>query len=543
MMPAHAANKTVRPPVILRVRIIRSHRSSLKEEALSTIRRLHYHRVRMRTNSGRRLEVFTLCVVLCLTTTDALAQAGQSVVADAVKRQDPVAVQTLLDDGADVNAPQGDGATALHWAAYWDELTTARLLMAAGATVATTNALGVTPLWLACNNGSAAMVGALLDAGADANAVLPSGETPLMTASRTGSANAVRVLLAHGADVRAKEGSHGQTALMWAVAQQHPTIVQALLEHGANTDDRSKVYPKVISSAGNADPSGVYEIEQGGYTPLLFAARQGDLESARLLVAAGADVNDAAPLGTSTLVVAALSGHGALGAFLLEQGADPNAAEAGYAAVHAAVLRGDLDLMTALMAHGADPNPTLMRGTPARRVSTDWTLPHNLIGATPFWLAARFREPEIMRVLAENGADPLASKDGATAVMAAIQGGTTRGRFGIRPLDGDEERRLTIDAVELALDVGADVNGTNERGDTALHIAASRRLDTIITLLAGRGAALDVRNTRGQTPLGVAMAGPQGLAALYNPGGGSPSTVALLRELGATDEGEDAGGQ
>ena len=509
----------------------------------------------MQTKNRRRLEIIALLVVLCLATS---AQAEPSRVADAVKRQDPLAVRALLDDGADVNTRQGDGATALHWAAYWDDLTTARLLIAAGATVAATNALGVSPLWLACNNGSAAMVEALLDAGADANAALPSGETPLMTASRTGSANAVRVLLAHGAEVHAKEGSHGQTALMWAVAQQHPTIVQALLEHGANTDDRSRVYPKVISSAGNADPSGVYEIEQGGYTPLLFAARQGDLESARLLVAAGADVNDAAPLGTSTLVVAALSGHGALAAFLLEQGADPNAAEAGYAAVHAAVLRGDLGLITALMAHGADPNPALMRGTPARRVSTDWTLPHNLIGATPFWLAAKFREPEIMRVLAENGADPVTSvdatffltgtgerryKDGATAVMAALQGGTTRGRFGIRPVDGNEERRLTIDAVELALDVGADVNGTNERGDTALHIAASRRLDTIITLLVGRGAALDVRNTRGQTPLGVAMAGPQGLAALYNPGGGSPSTVALLRELGATDEGEDAGGR
>jgi len=495
----------------------------------------------MRTNSGRRLEVFTLCVVLCLATTEALGQAGQSLVADAVKRQDPVAVQALLDDGADVNAPQGDGATALHWAAYWDELTTARLLMAAGATVATTNALGVTPLWLACNNGSAAMVGALLDAGADANAVLPSGETPLMTASRTGNADAVRVLLTHGADVNAKEASHGQTALMWAVAQRHPAVVRALLEHGAGIADRSTVYPQVISSSGNADPSGVYDIEQGGYTPLLFAARQGGLESARLLVAAGADVNDTAPMGTSTLVVAALSGQSAVGVFLLEQGADPDAADAGYTALHAAVLRGDLELVTALLAHGADPNPQLMRGTPARRVSADWTLSHNLIGATPFWLAARFREPAIMRVLAEGGADPLASKGGATAVIAALQGGTGRGRFGVPRGDRTEETRLTIEAVEQALEAGADVDATNDRGDTAVHIAASRGLDTIIALLAERGATLDVRNDRGQTPLGVAIAGPQGQAALYNPGGGRPSTVALLRELGATDEGEHTG--
>jgi ankyrin repeat protein len=165
-----------------------------------------------------------------------------------------------------------------------------------------------------------------------------------------------------------------------------------------------------------------------------------------------------------------------------------------------------------------------------------------MIGATPFWLAARFREPEVMRVLAEAGADPLVSKNGATAVMAVLQGGTTRGRFGVST-DRREESRRTIAAVELALDVGADVNGTNERGETALHIAASRKLNDIITLLAERGATLDVRNARGQTPLSLASAGPQGLAALYNPGGGSPSTVALLRELGATDEGEEAGRQ
>ena len=161
-----------------------------------------------------------------------------------------------------------------------------------------------------------------------------------------------------------------------------------------------------------------------------------------------------------------------------------------------------------------------------------------MIGATPFWLAAWFREPAIMRVLAEGGADPLASKGGATAVMAALEGGTTRGRFGIPRADRTEEGRLTIEAVELALDVGADLNGTNDSGDTALHIAASRRLDNVIALLAARGATLDVRNNRGHTPLGIAIAGPQGVAALYNPGGASPSTVALLRELGATDEGE-----
>jgi ankyrin repeat protein len=470
----------------------------------------------------------------------ALGQAEPDRVVDAVKRQDPLAVRSLLDGGADVNATQGDGATALHWAAYWNDLTMAQLLLEAGARVSAANDLGVTPLWLACNNGSAAMAETLLDAGADPDAALPSGETSLMTASRTGSVDAVRSLLTHGADVTATEGSHGQSALMWAVAQRHSAVVRTLLEHGAATDDRSISYPQVISSSGNADLSGVYDIEQGGYTPLLFAARQGGLESAKLLVAAGGDVNDAAPMGTSALVVAAHSGQSAIALFLLDQGADPNAADAGYTALHAAVLRGDLELVTALLARGADPSPQLVRGTPGRRVSADWTLSHSLIGATPFWLAARFREPAIMRVLAEGGADPLAAKDGATAVMAALQGGSSRGRFGLPGADladRSEEGRLTVEAVEQALAAGADVDAQNDRGDSAMHIAASRGLDNIISLLAGQGAALDMRNDRGQTPLGAALAKPQGLAALYGSAGGGPTTVALLRELGATDEG------
>ena len=491
---------------------------------------------------GSRSIALLFASVLCGATGQGLAlgQGEPDRVVDAVKRQDPLAVRSLLDAGADVNATQGDGATALHWAAYWNDLTMAQLLLDAGARVSAANDLGVTPLWLACNNGSAAMTETLLDAGADPDAALPSGETPLMTASRTGSVDAVRSLLTRGADVNAKEGSHGQSALMWAVAQRHSAVVRTLLEHGAATDDRSMSYPQVISSSGNADLSGVYDIEQGGYTPLLFAARQGGLESARLLVAAGADVNDVAPMGTSALVVAAHSGQSAVAMFLLEQGADPNAADAGYTALHAAVLRGDLDLVAALLAHGADPSPKLVRGTPGRRVSADWTLSHNLIGATPFWLAARFREPAIMRVLAEGGADPLAVKDGATAVMAALQGGTTRGRFGLpgsEQTDRTMEARLTVEAVEQALAAGADVDAQNDSGDSAMHIAASRGLDNIISLLAEQGAPLDVRNNLGQTPLGAAMAEPQGLAALYSPAEGRPTTVALLRELGATDEG------
>ena len=488
-----------------------------------------------------RPDLETLSVVLgllaCAGPAYGQADDTSSLVADAVKSRDTAALRTLLQGGADVDRRQGDGATALHWAVYRDDLDATRLLLGAGAAVGIANDLGVTPLWLACNNGSAALVEALLHAGADPNAALPSGETPLMTAARTGNADAVRLLLDSGADVDAAEGAHGQTALMWAAAQRHPAVVRALLEHGASVHDRSRVYPQVVSSAGNADPRGVFEVLQGGYTPLLFAARQGDPASARLLLAAGADVNDKAASGTSALVIAAHSGHGDLAALLLAAGAEPGAADAGYAALHAAVLRGDEDLVHTLLAHGADPDAVLKRGTPARRVSADWTLRHDMIGATPFWLAARFREPEIMRVLAEHGADPLVAKDGETAVTAAIQGGSNRGRFGIQPPDPEAERRRTLGAIALALDAGADVNARTGNGDTALHLAASRRLDDVIGLLAERGAALDVRNARGQTPLGLALAGPRGLAALYDPDDANAGTVTLLRELGATDEG------
>ncbi len=454
----------------------------------------------------------------------ARAQTGESPLSDAAKRQDGAALRALLREGADVDRPRGDGATALHWAAYRDDVETVRLLLAAGAAVDPANALGVTPLWLAANNGSPAVVEALLAAGANPDRALPAGETPLMTASRTGSAGAVRALLAYRADPHAREHAHGQTALMWAAAQGHPEVVRLLLAAGGRVDDRSRVYPQVVSSSGNADRSGVFEVMQGGYTPLLFAARSGDVATARILVAAGAGVDAAAASGTSPLVVAAHSGHGALAAFLLAAGADPGAADAGYGALHAAVLRGDPRLARVLLAHGADPDAVLERGTPARRVSADWRLPHNMIGATPLWIAARFREPAILRVLAEYGADPSHQLGGETALMAAIQGSSNRGRFGIAPPDADEEARRTLDAAAAALDAGADVDARNGNGDTALHIAASRGLDDVVALLVERGASLDARNGSGQTPLGRATGG----------------TAVLLTELGATDAGAGA---
>src|SRR5271154_5591729 len=269
-----------------------------------------------------------LPVLLCLGAT------VDNRLADAVQQQNKAAIQSLLSGKADVNAPQGDGATAILWAAHWDDLETADQLIRAGADVNHANDLGVRPLILACTNGSSSMVGKLLSAGAKADLAAPTGETPLMTCSRSGSVDAVKDLLSHGANVNAKERLQDQTALMWAVAESHPGVVRVLIQHGADVKARSRVTDQVIVREETGArlvcpaPEGITAkcidaetIHKGGSTPLLFAARSGDVESAKLLIAAGANVNDVAPDGNGVLVVAAYSGNGKVAEFLLDKDA------------------------------------------------------------------------------------------------------------------------------------------------------------------------------------------------------------------------------
>ena len=270
------------------------------------------------------------------------AQSAPAII-EALRAGDLETVSTLVAEGADVNAPQGDGATALHWAAHRNDVDVATLLIEAGADVNTANTLGATPLWLAAINGSAPMVERLLESGADPDVSLKMGETPLMTAARSGDLRTVELLLEYGADVNVIERERGQTALMWAVAQEHADVTRLLIESDADVYARSDVWYQLENTAGNTNPSGNFRMAHGGSTPLLFVARNGDVETARVLVDAGADVQDTEASGASVLVVATHSGHGPLGIYLLEQGADPNAAEAGYTALHAAVLRGQVE--------------------------------------------------------------------------------------------------------------------------------------------------------------------------------------------------------
>ena len=400
----------------------------------------------------------------------------------ALKEGDKKAVRSLLKEQVDVNVPQVDGTTALAWAAYRDDLETAELLIRSGANVNAANDYGVTALFLACTNRNAVLVERLLDAGADPNASLLTGGTPLMTCARTGNVDAVKSLLAYGADLNSKETQRGQTALMMAVAEKHPEVARALIENGAEIHVRSK----------------------GGFTALLFAAQQGDVDSARILLAAGANVNETTPDGMNPMLVASASGHEALSIFLLEKGADPNVTtDDGVTALHYAVLKGlsiasgvrfdpavahwfrpnMRELVNALLAHGANPNAQVGK-KPA--------------GATPFLLAAVTYDVSAMRALAAAGADPLlATKTNTTPLMMAAGSGRREDRT-------EEEERRALEAVKLAVELGADVNSSNEIGQTAMHAAAYTGSDAIIQFLADEGATVDVKDKYGQTPLSIA---------------------------------------
>ena len=429
----------------------------------------------------------------------------------AARTQDHQMVAALVEGGADVDVHQGDGATALHWAAYWDDQVMADLLITAKADVNASNALGATALWLASRNRNPAMIATLLDAGANPNATLSTGETPLMQASLVGDVASVRALLAHSADVNAHETSRDQTALMWAVSNGHTEVVRALLEAGADVHARSHASQRMVSTAARVsvvggtvyDRDGVFEVGAGGYTALLLAARQGQLESARLLVAAGANVNDASTYGTSALVVAAHSGHTGLGAHaavgtLLFWSTARTRTPPGPATPRCTprCSRAIGKLVRALLAHGADANLPLLKGTPVRRFSTDFALAKSLIGATPLWLAAKFAESDIMRALLDHGAEPqFAMTDGKTPLMIAISAGAgqdRRDRMFIKPevmaKAREREAPLTLEAVTVLVGAGADVNAVSESGNTALSLATRRRLDDVVQLLADHGA-------------------------------------------------------
>jgi uncharacterized protein len=426
---------------------------------------------------------------------------------EAARNGNREALQALLQKKADVNIAEADGSTALLWASYRDDVDSAKMLIHAGAHANSANDLGATPLWAASQNGNEAMVLLLLEAGANPNAALLSGETPLMVASRSGYPGVVEQLIAKGANVNAR-GTRGQTALMWAAAQSHTDVVKALLAHGADVQARSDTWSEVMAVPPHGYLGYNRAIPHGNETALLFAARVGDLASAKLLIAAGANVNDADAWGVSATTLAAHSGYGGLAEYLLEKGADPNAAEAGFTALDAAIVRRDEKLVTALLAHGADANAPLRTWTPTRRSSHDLFFPPDWVGATPFWLAARVDEPGIMRLLVKYGADPLFVQHGdhvvavrggkgdpfqhkanvTTALMAAAGMG---GGDAWVPLARSQREPYTLEAVKLALELGVDINAADTDGRNALDGARTLGYKSVMQFLEEKGAKSD----------------------------------------------------
>jgi ankyrin repeat protein len=425
-------------------------------------------------------------------------------VIDAAKRSDKDAIRSLIQKKIDVNAAEPDGTTALHWAAYRDDLETADLLLKAGAKTNAANDLGVTPLWNASQNGSVAMVKRLLDAGANPNLALLAGETPVMVAARSGYPEVVELLLAKGGNPNV-HGARGQTALMWAVSQQHPDAVKVLIAHSVDLKAKSDVWSEVMAVPPHGYLPYNLKIPHGGETALMFAARVGDLASARLLVAAGANVNDADAWGVSATTLAAHSGFTDLVLFLLDKGADPNAAPNGFTALHEAIMRRDEKMVAALLDHHADPNTPLKTLTPTRRSSDDFHFEPALVGATPYWLAARFTEPDIMRLLVQHGADPkfvhhadwvaeqgfggVSRKENVNALGAAT--GMLRASPWV-DLERSEREPATLEAVKLAVELGADLNLVNTDGHTALDAAKALRYQSVVDFLVEKGAKAGV---------------------------------------------------
>jgi uncharacterized protein len=427
---------------------------------------------------------------------------------DAIKTADKAAIRSLLQQRVNVNAAEPDGATALHWAARTNDLQTAQMLIRAGANVKAANRYGITPLYVACTSGNGAMVEMLLNAGADPNTVLPEGETALMTASRSGSTDAANALLARGADVNKKETWRGQNALMWAAAEGHSDVIRVLLAHGADMHARSN----------------------GGFTPLLFAVREGKIGAVKTLLEAGADINESLPVrrrggapensteaepGINAFMLAVANVHYELAALLLDKGADPNSAPQGFTALHQiSWLRrpgtGDnnpspqgsgnmdsLEFVRKLVAKGANVNT---RAT--KQANMGVTVRFHTIGATPFLLAARTADVQLMRLLLDLGADPLLpNEDGTTPLLAAAGVGTNS------PIEEPGTEPEVMEAVKLVLGRGGDINTVDKNGDTAMHGAAHKHAPSVIRFLAEKGAKFqiwDQPNKAKQTPLQIA---------------------------------------
>ena len=490
----------------------------------------------------------------------ARAEAAGSRLADAARERDIETVRALLKPGlskAEVNAEGVDGTPALHWVVRIDDVETATLLIAAGADVTLANRYGVTPIYLASANGNTGMVRTLLDAGADPNSLDPTGEPTLWTGIRSGNLDVVQLLLDRGANKDFKDNVQ-QTTLMFAVRENHPGIVRLLVERGSDVNARTRtggtpgfVLPNSVPGFGHGvgivrgglPERGSRYLIPGGLSALLYAARDGRLESARILVAAGADVNQTDPNGIHSLLMAITNNHMETAQYLLDQGAAINhtdwygrtplwaAVETRNMDVHNATYKNEVDrepilkLIQVLLERGADTNARMKETPPIRRFmlpttgSLSWV---DFTGQTPFLTAALSGDVTVMRLLLKHGADPkIPTFGGTTALMAAA------GINWVVSQTYDEGPAALLEAVKLCYDLGLSVNDVNSMGLTAVHGAANRGSDEIIKFLVEKGARLDVKDKEGRTP----MTWAEGVFLATHAPVPKPSSMTLIQAL------------
>jgi ankyrin repeat protein len=478
--------------------------------------------------------------------------------ADAAMRRDVATVRTLVSQKVDANVPGQDGTPALHWAVRVDDVATAKLLIGAGAQATLANRYGLTPIAIAAANGNAAMIGVLLDAGADANAPDPAGDTPLMNAARVGSVDSVRLLLDRGAKIDTADATYQQTPLMVAIRENQPDVVKLLISRGASVNAKTRVgrapqwiLPNSVPGFGHGigivrgglPPRGSRAPIPGGMTPLLYAARDGRMDTVRMLLDAGANINDRDANEITPLIIAITNNHPEVARALIDRGADIKAVDwYGRTALWSAVETRNMDvdnatfansidrvpyleLIQVLLDKGADVNARTKEVTPIRRDflritgSLSWV---DFTGQTSFVTAALAGDMTVMKLLLKHGADPhIPTYSGTTALMAAA------GVNWVVDQTFDEGQAALLDTVKLCVELGMDINAVNSMGLTALHGAANRGSDDIIRYLVEQGARTDAKDAEGRTPVMWA----EGVFLATHPARPKPGSIALLKEL------------